>query len=664
MDHANSQEEDSIDGNKSQALHMPKSASQVEHHRSSSLDSPPPKSKMDPTGMFRNRGRRTIRTSAQNGVLTSSQSSSSLSQSSSSSLSPVKNYKRHGGPPPTSPTTQQQQGKYRSRYEHATTASMSSSAQSTAQNSGTSDDVIGEGSHHSSHHMHQSLQKEPPQRAISKDNQVDMNSMQNNINTERIIYEEEPENYHPPQSTLPSDREDQVTTSQQYNIDNNIDAQSIENNEEPTHESDENNMQLNASNIIMNRSQDSINDSINSSEQYAHSAVGSTVSIMGSIVGEEEGDDDGINETRLLAVKRRMMQDVQEVLEEEDQDEESEGANAEDAMHSTDTLNTSLECNADTDTALLEDIDPTYHETDANSDQDVDNRQSEKSNVIKVADFSDTGNLGTDDKYTINNIYDTTTTNNESPIRAAFRRSAQGMANHLPPLSSSSGTSGSPFKRLTPNRFQRATASSAIDKAATTASLIPQLARQCFSFEDTTVDDDHFLAMPDQLHNINIGSGEGGQQQLATHKYYGLSAVASIDDCTTEQSHRNYAPKWYPPNRTRLSNNGEHGNNPFRVIRHSQTWDPDGRPSSMRKYSNDKRKETSNYFEGSLRQTSSFDPWSPQLSSGRVKPLGNKIEQFPISEALDSTTQRLDNEKKDWKVSFDCILSLSFYLGE
>ena len=663
MDHANSQEEDSIDGNKSQALHMPKSASQVEHHRSSSLDSPPPKSKMDPTGMFRNRGRRTIRTSAQNGVLTSSQSSSSLSQSSSSSLSPVKNYKRHGGPPPTSPTTQQQQGKYRSRYEHATTTLMSSSAQSTAQNSGTSDDVIGEGSHHSSHHMNQTLQREQ-ERIISKDNQVDMNSMQNNINTERIIYEEEPENYHPPQSTLPSDREDQITTTQQYNIDNNIDAQSIENNEEPT-QSDENNMQLNASNIIMNRSQDSINDSINSSEQYAHSAVGSTVSIMGSIVGEEEGDDDGINETRLLAVKRRMMQDVQEVLEEEDQDEESEGANAEDAMHSTDTLNTSLECNADTDTALLEDIDPTYHETDANSDQDVDNRQSEKSNVVKVADFSDKDNLGIDDKYTINNIiYDTTTTTHESPLRAAFRRSAQGMANHLPPLSSSSGTSGSPFKRLTPNRFQRATASSAIDKAATTASLIPQLARQCFSFEDTTVDDDHFLAMPDQLHNINIGSGEGGQQQLATHKYYGLSAVASIDDCTTEQSHRNYAPKWYPPNRTRLSNNGEHGNNPFRVIRHSQTWDPDGRPSSMRKYSNDKRKETSNYFEGSLRQTSSFDPWSPQLSSGRVKPLGNKIEQFPISEALDSTTQRLDNEKKDWKVSFDCILSLSFYLGE
>ena len=39
-----------------------------------------------------------------------------------------------------------------------------------------------------------------------------------------------------------------------------------------------------------------------------------------------------------------------------------------------------------------------------------------------------------------------------------------------------------------------------MDKAATTASLLPQFARQCFSFEDTTIHDDTFFVMLVHLH--------------------------------------------------------------------------------------------------------------------------------------------------------------------
>ena len=53
-----------------------------------------------------------------------------------------------------------------------------------------------------------------------------------------------------------------------------------------------------------------------------HSTIGSTVSVMGSVVGDDEDDssDNKYDAKKLLEVKLRMMRDVQEVVEEDEQE--------------------------------------------------------------------------------------------------------------------------------------------------------------------------------------------------------------------------------------------------------------------------------------------------------------------------------------------------------
>jgi hypothetical protein len=380
-------------------------------------------------------------------------------------------------------------------------------------------------------------------------------------------------------------------------------------------------------NVVINHRS---NDSDDSAER-APSAVGSTVSVMGSAAGDD-GDYSSAqhDDARLLAVRMRMMQDVEEVseggiMDEEEDERENYGESAaNDSTHDDDdNLNDiSLECHADTNTSYVEDHSIIADARSAERDADTSNNSEDRSmndagwteretNVVKVADFSDSSTVVDANGRTpppIHNIHvaheSQSRQGQESPFRAAFRRSAQEMSNRLPLMSPQMlSAAAAAAAAATPGRFQRsAAASSAMDRAATTASLLPQFARQCFSFEDTTVDDDFFLAVPDRLRAGGGGGGGGGEGGHATtHEYYGLSAVASFvvgehddddDDGLTNDDDRHHRAGCgaTAAHESRASSSGRHGHSscggggeldsPFRVIRESRTWGGDVPQSS------------------------------------------------------------------------------------
>ncbi|KAL3817398.1 hypothetical protein ACHAXA_011027 [Cyclostephanos tholiformis] len=311
-------------------------------------------------------------------------------------------------------------------------------------------------------------------------------------------------------------------------------------------------------------------------------------------------------------------------------------------------LNISLECHADTNTSYLEGdsdaIDARSAEGENNTEDHTsievaDGQRGKTSNVVKVADFSNSSTV---------DALQEGRRGQESPFRAAFRRGAREMSNRLPPimsspsqmLSAASAPTSESLKRLTPGRFQRSTASTAFDKAATTtASLLPQFARQCFSFEDTTVDDDIFLAAPPH--------GEGGVHPT-THEYYGLTAVASFvvgerDDAASDNDHHHGGgvgaaasaresrassgrPLPPPPHRP-VSSGGVELDSPFRVIRESRTW------------------------AGSLprQEASSFDVWSPSRGSRpNHQHLGNDMNGTVETFSMEGV-KRDESTEKDWK---------------
>ena len=400
-------------------------------------------------------------------------------------------------------------------------------------------------------------------------------------------------------------------------------------------------------NIVINHRS---NDSDDSAER-APSAVGSTVSVMGSAAGDGDRPSEHYDDAaRSLAVRMRMIRDVEEVsgggMMDEDEDERENGESvANDSMHDNDdNLNDiSLECHADTNTSYLEDrsiiVDARSAERDADNNDSEDQSMNDarwterETNVVKVADFSDSSTVDANSKIPpIHDIHGSHESQSrqgqESPFRAAFRRSAQEMSNRLPLMS--------------PQMLSAAAASSAMDRAATTASLLPQFARQCFSFEDTTVDDDVFLAVPDRLRGGG-GSSDGGH--ATTHEYYGLSAVASFvvgehdDDGSANDDDRHCrAGSGAPPARESRSSSGRHApsrnrshlscggelDSPFRVIRESRTWG------------------------GDVPQSSSFDAWST-ARGGANQHLGSGMngtaDSFPIEEGKRSSAE------KDWKVS-------------
>jgi len=556
---------------------------QQNHHRSHSLDSPTSRPNMDPTGMFRNRGRRSIKRS--NVV-----SSPSMVGQSQSSYRP---------PPPISPRNnsintsynhndQQQQDRYRTLYDSP---------------------------------------QLPQQSLVS-------NVSHDEITTQQITTQQQQQST-PSSTTANNDNNNQYPL--QTSIDNNTPYAKLSDKYQSVEATP---LQINNHNNSQDSNTDSnsANDN-NDDDQEVHSTIGSTVSVMGSIVGDDDDDDDNnkkekYDAKKLLEVKLRMMRDVQEVVEEEEDDDDDE--EIEEATKSNSTTNT---------------VNDETNDADTNT-----NMKQNESNVVKVADFSQHSNGSAND-------YDATTSTDQKNTFNNNNNNSSNNTSYESPFRES-------LKRLTPNRA--ISSSTIIDKAANTASILPQLARQCFSFEDTTVDDDNFLIMRDQLHmKIEGGETGGRRRQLDTHKYYGLSAVASLSDHgddddddnddspvssmrnTTTAARDNIlqrnAPKWFPPQRTRLFNEESTGT-PFRVIRHTQTWDNNNIDESS-------SKRIQHLGGSNLRQTSSFDPWSPQRVNrvGRVvQPLGNKIESFPKN-----SVGGVD-ETKDWKV---CVFYLFSFIS-
>lgn len=252
----------------------------------------------------------------------------------------------------------------------------------------------------------------------------------------------------------------------------------------------------NSHNNDINRS----NSMTNNSEHEHLSTVSSTASIMGSII-DNHGDEypSLTNEdVKLLAVERQMMQNVDDEITDDEHDNKA-----------TSDDNDSLECHADnTDSfrsnddnnSIIKESNILVHEID---------------NVIMVADFSsDSTDIMKCRNASPNNTEGTSVTSAPSEaflLENPFRRQNDNMPSTPSdaflnePYAFLKKRSSEGLKRLSPTKFQLSAASSnAIDKAVTTAGLLPQLARQCFSFEDTAVNDGTFLApMPDLLSGID-----------------------------------------------------------------------------------------------------------------------------------------------------------------
>jgi hypothetical protein len=121
-----------------------------------------------------------------------------------------------------------------------------------------------------------------------------------------------------------------------------------------------------------------------------------------------------------------------------------------------------------------------------------------------------------------------------------------------------------------------------------------QLARKCFSFDDTTLDDD-VLAVPYQSqfgvmgesHSHGLRKKRHSRRSTST-EYYGLSAVASFSELEENSLNKavplkrtsksfnalgNTKPAMDTvPQHLALDSNDEHAS-PFRVIKAANTWD-------------------------------------------------------------------------------------------
>lgn len=613
--------------------------------------SPSQQRSLDPTGMFRNRGRRVI--AGAGGMQQKVQHNNnhaviSSSSSQSSSPSPEK-------------LTKADRQQHQRRRCHSSSSSLQSGEQ-----------II--------FPQQQLPQHQQNRRSSSTRNDIPLENTscgESNVDEEgegRMMNQDEVTTDYqssPPQSALPTIDPSSHRDQSSQKIDSTAEVDNLSNLVNDFVFDNDNNegSAMGKSNIMLNRSHE---------EQHSPSSdIGSTVSVMGSIVGDNiTGKYD--NE-RLLAVRRRMMQDVEEIQEGEIDDinycddEEETGSAAE--MHDeNDLLNVSLECNADTDTSLLEDYPlnnsalypveqpETIVSDDGNSEASAEILHSNHGSMNPATTSINTNNTkresgsgsgggdgigsGSCSGSGSANESAETRKEQESPFRAAFRRSAQEMSNRLPPLSTQMLS-----ERLTPNRFQLASASSAIDKAATTASLLPQFARQCFSFEDTTIDDDTFFVMPEHLHAGGDGSG-GHYHPQATHKYYGLSGVASfatIDEGGDTSTKRNLLNNAHPPQQSGLSS-GEL-DSPFRVIRHARTWNHHGQ-SHMGETINSQlgAKDNITYLNGNIRHASSFDPWSPKSGLRKSSEMLRTEVPGAMHGAVHNRSVSQASEAKDWKV--------------
>ena len=596
---------------RSRSQSFDKNKSSVQKQQLQKPNTPSRSTSLDPTGMFRNRGRRVITTS----------SSSSAAAAANRNDNMVSNY-----------LTQQI---ITSRQRDQTTQQLAKEYIDKYGNERNSPLMVEEG------HEHSTMSYQSAKDCIVNDN----NKAEEHKEKDESIKEEEME------QNDESDNDDLVLRERDDNPNNNDSVTACDESGEfvPTitleslkrfdfqdssKDADQLLSSLHNNGGMVNRSLS--NDS--SDNEQNNSTIGSTVSVMGSLVGENEGTtigsgSFGYDESRLLAVKRRMMQDVEEIVELDENDMSDDDDDTRDdeddrpmlegslLLHSLSdkiendaAVNESMECNAE-EARNEED-----HASESMTDDDV------SENVQTVVASNDDGTItyssGIDD---INNIKTTSTIHDESPLRAAFRRKTQSMTNSLPPMPSH-------LSALTPNRFH-----SSYAKTENAVASGFKVAQQCFSFEDTTVDDSNFL----QPEKLNAGGGDGGVQR-PTHKYglLGVASFASEDDGSSSVEKntpkRNPAvakksaarPNWYPP----MSGGGTLLSP--KVIRHRQVWDDNSQIRQSAPW---------NGNDG-IRLSSSFDP-SPS-SKRDTKMEANRNEAVTLLRSIVMQSSHFEQDEK------------------
>ena len=589
---------------------------------------------LDPTGMFRNRGRRVINTSMSSPppksntkvAVVTAQHSSHTQQPQQTTIILSSNANNNVNGKQRDQRTQQLAKEYLEKYGNGrSSSSRVVSVDATQQNNDGDDDDVGTNNDKSAHD--EIIESVAPSANISQAATVADETVVNECDDKDDDGENNDEHYSNggeiEQNQLPNTAEahdDPINNNSVCDDDDDDDDDDKKNEFVPTitleslqrfqYQDNNNHNPSNQLQTLCKNNVDMIKQSLsndsNDSEQ-CHSAIGSTVSVMGSIVGEgDHSGSFGYDESRLLSVKRRMMQDVEEIAE-VDEDEDDDGddtrddendrpkltssllnslsGNGDDVTQNDNDLNKSMECNAE-ETRNEESIEDNVQ---SNNNNDDDSEQ--------VADNA-TNNGGTANVNKVNNVEAANEIHDESPLRAAFRRKTKSMTSSLPrsPLPHLSA--------LAPNRFH---SSYAKTEHAVANGL--KIAQHCFSFEDTTIDDSNFLIMPES-------------QQQTTHKYYGLSGAASFDndypakdrniiprrnknDASDKPSNqlssskKGARPKWYPP----MSGGGTVLSP--KVIRHRQVLDDN--PSPISSFSN-------NGHNG-IRLSASFDPMATSSPS-------------------------------------------------
>ena len=385
--------------------------------------------------------------------------------------------------------------------------------------------------------------------------------------------------------------------------------------------------------FISNHNQENEED-----EQYDQDGNDSTVSIMGSIINDDLDEDEGLKRVdamrwqsamgkycRSFVGKERMPHVSEHENEESDVDDAADNAkddlyldnvftadignSTEDypdadggrtvnehtskpllsqppsddgTCHNDDNpVNVSIECHVDT--SLL----------DESQIEDENCLDAAHSNVVQVADFLAIKNSGAnlkysdqmDDDYVVRNrishskkpLQNKNYTSGsrieeESPLCAAFRRTAASAESNIRRIAS---------PRLPSASFT--TDNQTVD-ATYHGSLLPlplQLARKCFSFDDTTLADDAEVPYQPELGVVGTQTARGlSKQQRQFTEYYGLSAVASFPSDYEDNSLK----KSIPLERTSRSFSGAFSKSNFGLlppqtpkkhtsIRQSRTWD-------------------------------------------------------------------------------------------
>jgi hypothetical protein len=344
----------------------------------------------------------------------------------------------------------------------------------------------------------------------------------------------------------------------------------------------------------------------------------STVSIMGSMINDDLDGDGGLKKMDVFRWKSAMKtyrsdgkSEVQDVQEDRESDavnqaedigainhevdisvnsEPEHAVNSElqqsllnDTVNSegeNDELNISMECHVDTSRLLDESIMSEHEEMDnipANA-------------VVQVANFTDLDNsdglflsdvISPNKKHIIDQGKNTIQGNNKSPVH----QPTSGILGQESPLRAALRRTENNIRRITSPRLPP---SSSVRVSNNSALPMPlQLATKCFSFDDTTIDEDATVPYQPQLDMFRQNSPkkrlprqQKQYQQSRNPEYYGLSGVASFpyeeDSSLKKTIPLNRTPKSFSGAFCRSNYNRDQQKSDqescFQVIRQSKTW--------------------------------------------------------------------------------------------